>query len=84
MKNLPEYNHRVLAFLEGSTFHSDVFWQREGYAFLVRHEDSIEKDKWSSKFLQDAREMLDMEHIESIKWVYVSKTKEIMQEIESS
>jgi hypothetical protein len=38
-KELPPFNQLVIAWIDGRQEHSGLTWGREGYAFMVRHDD---------------------------------------------
>ena len=71
---LPPFNKRVLAWMEGEQWHSDVKWWREGYAFMVRHDSDefVVLDGWASSFYDDALRTLSADSLIVTHWAWLN------------
>ena len=73
-EQLPDFNKPVVAWLSGRKFHSDLTWQRDGYAFLVRHDDdkySHTDARWGINWFNAALKKIDADEAEVTHWFYV-------------
>ncbi len=72
-EKLPDSGSRVLAWLEGAKEHSGMLWHREGYAFMVRHDNSKHtvKDEWAESYYDRALEDLSASYLEITHWMYL-------------
>lgn len=72
--SLPQRNQRVLAWLEGFRAHSDATWERNGYAFMIRHPDdpASVKDGWERSFYERALKDLDADGLEVTHWLLLT------------
>lgn len=68
---LPRANQRVLAWLKGFQEHSDMMWERKGYAFMVRHPDEPTSvaDGWSRSFYESALKDLGADSLSVTHWM---------------
>jgi hypothetical protein len=71
---LPPFNRRVLAWMEGRQCHSGVDWVREGYAFMVRHDgtEHVVGDGWASGFYDAALTTLSADNARVTHWAYLT------------
>ena len=69
---LPDANRKVLAWLDGYEFHSDVRWVREGYAFMWRHpnEKTSDANGWAIGPYEQALKDIGAQHLEITHWHY--------------
>lgn len=71
---LPDYNRPVVARLVGASFHAGVHWRREGWAFMVRHDDPTHTvaNGWERTRYNEAIRRINADHADVIEWVYVA------------
>ncbi len=65
---LPEFNARVVAWMEGTSNLPESAWGRSGYALMVRHKDHSDKDGWSHSHLSAACRDLGADRLEVTHW----------------
>lgn len=73
---LPDFNRLVVAYMVGSKEHSDVRWVRDGWAFMVRHDDQDTiADGWSRNRYEAALKSLDAHTLKVIQWLELERPK---------
>ncbi len=67
---LPEFNRRVLAWMEGFQEHSGATFHREGLAFMVRHDEDASTcaNGWSYNYYTEAEGKLGADHLKVTHW----------------
>lgn len=70
-KDLPPFNRLVVAYLVGSKFHSGARFKRDGFAFMVRHDDMAHTvhDKWASSHYNEALKRIDADDLQVDAWI---------------
>jgi len=68
---LPPFNRLVVAYLVGFKEHSGMSWKRDGWAFMVRHDDREHTvaDMWASDRYNAALKSLDADHLDVLQWM---------------
>lgn len=71
---LPPFNKRVLAWMEGELFHSGANWARSGYAFMVRHDSAehVVANGWASGLYDAALTALGADVLRVTHWCELS------------
>lgn len=75
-KGLPPFNALVVAYLKGHKYHSDVRWHRDGWAFMVRHDEeqfTHTDARWSLELYSDALKRLDADELDVIQWTVLER-----------
>lgn len=71
-ERLPEFNQRVVAYLKGRKWHSENWFTRDGWAFMVRHDSPFYTHgcaRWGLDFYDKALKSLDADELEVIQWI---------------
>lgn len=76
-ERLPDFNRRVIAWLEGSKDHSGMSWKRVGYAFMVRHDDPqfTVENQWATCYYSDACKALGADTLNVTHWFYLGEPR---------
>lgn len=74
---LPPFNRLVLAYMVGSKDHTGMHWHRDGFAFMVRHDDVAHTvaDKWASDRYSRALKEIDADHLEVTHWMPLERPR---------
>ena len=85
-RNLPDFNRLVVARLVGANHHTGdhIAWHREGWAFMVRWDDSPEHtiaDGWARDRYEKALKEIDADYAEVVEWIYVHKLSDVSQSV---
>ena len=82
-EKLPDFNHVVLAWLEGEENHSGMAWRRFGYAFMVRHDaEEVVKNGWATSFYRSALTKLGADYADVTYWMPLPEPPGCGREIE--
>jgi len=73
VNGMPPRNQRVLAYCEGSLYHSGASWFRNGYAFMVHHDHNAVGPGWARSFYDDACRQLGADELIVIAWMPLEK-----------
>lgn len=78
-ERLPDFNRRVIAWLEGSKEHSGFNWKRSGFAFMVRHNDPVftVANQWATCFYNDACKQIDADQADVTYWFYLERPSSV-------